>query len=169
MFCNEHLSADVYPFLMMMMTAPSRRMRTTRPPAHTPRIRPISSECWDTSRALRWSLQAARSTETQMHIKEAQHRTQKNEDEMWQWFRGKCKVQSARNRMEIKIHSLKETSIHAHKAFFPRICRIFFWQCTPIHTVSEYCEEIQCIVTDFLKPTFRFNGSGIIKGNEGIV
>lgn len=44
----------------MMMTAPSRRIRTTSPPAHTPRMSPISSERWDTSRALRWSLQAAR-------------------------------------------------------------------------------------------------------------
>lgn len=58
------LSAAVYPFLMMMMTAPSRRMRTTRPPAHTPRIRPISSECCDTSNALRWSLQAAKRRNT---------------------------------------------------------------------------------------------------------
>lgn len=55
-----HRGAPLYPFLMMMMTAPNRRMRTTSPPAHTPRIRPISSECWDTSRALRWSLHAAR-------------------------------------------------------------------------------------------------------------
>ena len=50
---------DTHPFLMTMMTAPSRRMSTTRPPAHTPRISPISSERWVTSSARRWSLQAA--------------------------------------------------------------------------------------------------------------
>ncbi|TNN86141.1 hypothetical protein EYF80_003558 [Liparis tanakae] len=42
-----------------MTMAPRSRMRTTRPPAQAPRIRPMSSACWDTSRARLESLQAA--------------------------------------------------------------------------------------------------------------
>lgn len=54
---------EVYPFLMMMMTAPSSRTRTTSPPAQTARISPMSSECWVLSRTLRWSLHDAGETE----------------------------------------------------------------------------------------------------------
>lgn len=44
---------------MMTMMAPSRRMRTARPPAQMPRMRPISSDLWDTSRGRLLSLHAA--------------------------------------------------------------------------------------------------------------
>lgn len=48
-----------YPFRMATMMAPSRIIRTMSPPAQIPRIRPISSECCDTSRGRLLSLQAA--------------------------------------------------------------------------------------------------------------
>lgn len=44
---------------MMTTTAPRSRTRTSRPPTQAPRIRPMSSACWDTSRARLASLQAA--------------------------------------------------------------------------------------------------------------
>lgn len=51
--------AAAHPFLTMMTMAPRSRMRTTRPPTQAPSIRPMSSACWDTSRARLESLQAA--------------------------------------------------------------------------------------------------------------
>lgn len=57
---NGHVdAATAHPFFTMMTIAPRSRMRTARPPAQAPRIRPMSSACWDTSRALLESLQAA--------------------------------------------------------------------------------------------------------------
>lgn len=52
-------SRNTHPFFMMKTMAPSSRIRTTKPPAQAPRIRPMSSACWETSRALFESLQAA--------------------------------------------------------------------------------------------------------------
>lgn len=54
------LTSRTHPFLMIMIMAPSSSIRTTSPPAHTPRMSPISSERWVTSRARWWSLQAAK-------------------------------------------------------------------------------------------------------------
>lgn len=55
----KHHARPPYPFRMATMMAPSRIMRTMRPPAQIPRISPISSECCDTSRGRLLSLQAA--------------------------------------------------------------------------------------------------------------
>lgn len=52
-------SQNTHPFFKMNTMAPSSRIRTTKPPAQAPRIRPMSSACWETSRALFESLQAA--------------------------------------------------------------------------------------------------------------
>lgn len=48
-----------HPFRMMIIMAPRRRMRTASPPAQMPRMSPISSDLWDTSRGCLLSLQAA--------------------------------------------------------------------------------------------------------------
>lgn len=52
-------SSLTHPLRMMIMMAPSRRMRTARPPAQMPRMSPISSDLWDTSKGCLLSLQAA--------------------------------------------------------------------------------------------------------------
>lgn len=57
-----------HPFLTITTMAPSRRMRTTRPPAQAPRISPMSSACWDTSRARLWSLQATESERQRVNL-----------------------------------------------------------------------------------------------------
>lgn len=56
---HTNIFTAAHPFLTMMTTAPRSRMSTTRPPTQAPRIRPMSSACWDTSRARLESLQAA--------------------------------------------------------------------------------------------------------------
>lgn len=56
---TSHDTGSPYPFRMTMMMAPRRIIRTMSPPAQIPRIRPISSECCDTSRGRLLSLQAA--------------------------------------------------------------------------------------------------------------
>lgn len=56
---TSHNTRSPYPFRMTMMMAPRRIIRTMSPPAQIPRIRPISSECCDTSRGRLLSLQAA--------------------------------------------------------------------------------------------------------------
>ena len=56
---QTNIFTATHPFFTMMTMAPRSRMRTTRPPAQAPRIRPMSSACWETSRARFESLQAA--------------------------------------------------------------------------------------------------------------
>lgn len=76
---RTNIFTATHPFLTMMTMAPRSRMRTTRPPAQAPRISPMSSACWDTSRARLESLQAAaqhdrevrerrRKTKTHLHL-----------------------------------------------------------------------------------------------------
>lgn len=52
-------TGPTHPLRMMTMMAPRRRMRTARPPAQIPRMSPISSDLWDTSRGRLLSLHAA--------------------------------------------------------------------------------------------------------------
>lgn len=55
----SHGTGLTHPLRMMIMMAPRRRMRTASPPAQMPRMSPISSDLWDTSRGRLLSLQAA--------------------------------------------------------------------------------------------------------------
>lgn len=144
MGCTQQSSAPdlVYPFLMMMMTTPSSRMRTTRPPAHTPRIKPISSECWETPKGSRWSLQAATSKNTGNNARMIRQEL-------------RCGRNCTRENksiycINVKIHSGEGFLIHTRTYFLLRM-----WS---FHTVyPDYCEQSYWIKKRLLKakPTFH--------------